>query len=168
MHTACLVHFISTVNGRSKKKKEKKPITSSTSSGHITKLKQSIIHRCLWYRNSSIDIYGTGNEHFPANEAPILTRWQYLYPRYKLMCFFIFIVFLRTKHTSFKPGPMVPSSIMFTVDTSPFSVFQNERVVFCLFAPKRRHDILHNGLKFNNCQQLGFVILSIVYAVTLS
>ncbi len=47
---------------------------SSASRGHLTKLKQSIILRCLWYRNSSIDIYGTGNEHFPANEAPIWTR----------------------------------------------------------------------------------------------
>ncbi len=35
------VFFISTVNGRSKKK-EKKPIMSCTSSGHINKLKQSI------------------------------------------------------------------------------------------------------------------------------
>jgi hypothetical protein len=38
--TACLVCFVSTVH--SKKKKEKKPITSSASSGHITKLEQSI------------------------------------------------------------------------------------------------------------------------------
>ncbi len=30
------------------KKKEKKPITSCASSGHITKLKQSIFLRCLW------------------------------------------------------------------------------------------------------------------------
>ncbi len=35
------VFFISTVNGRSKKK-EKKPIMSCASSGHINKLKQSI------------------------------------------------------------------------------------------------------------------------------
>jgi hypothetical protein len=42
----CLVCFISTVNSHSKKKeKEKKPITSSTGSGHITKLEQSIF--CL-------------------------------------------------------------------------------------------------------------------------
>jgi len=40
--TACLVCFITTVNGRSKKNKEKKPIMSCASSGHITKLKQSI------------------------------------------------------------------------------------------------------------------------------
>jgi hypothetical protein len=40
--TACLVCFISTVNSRSKKRKEKKPIMSCASSGHITKLKQSI------------------------------------------------------------------------------------------------------------------------------
>ncbi len=46
--TACLVRFISTVKGRSKKKKEKKPITSCASSGHITKLKQSIFLRCQW------------------------------------------------------------------------------------------------------------------------
>ncbi len=39
--TACLVCFISTVNGRSKKE-EKKAIMSCASSGHITKLKQSI------------------------------------------------------------------------------------------------------------------------------
>ncbi len=45
--TACLVCFISTVNGHSKKKKEKKPIMRGTSSDHITKLKQSIILRCL-------------------------------------------------------------------------------------------------------------------------
>jgi hypothetical protein len=47
VRTTCLVCFISTVNGHSKKKKEKKPIMSGTSSGHITKLKQSIILRCL-------------------------------------------------------------------------------------------------------------------------
>ncbi len=36
------VFFISTVNGRSKKKKEKKPILHCASSGHINKLEQSI------------------------------------------------------------------------------------------------------------------------------
>jgi hypothetical protein len=41
--TAWLVCFISTVNSRSKKKKEKKPIMSGASSGTITKFKQSII-----------------------------------------------------------------------------------------------------------------------------
>ncbi len=41
--TACLFCFISTVNDRNKK-----TITSGASSGHITKLKQSIIIRCLW------------------------------------------------------------------------------------------------------------------------
>ncbi len=41
--TACLVCFISTVNGRSKKR-EKKPIMSCASSGRITKLKQSFLH----------------------------------------------------------------------------------------------------------------------------
>ncbi len=39
--TGRLVCFISTVNSRSKKK-EKKPIMSCASSGHITKFKQSI------------------------------------------------------------------------------------------------------------------------------
>jgi hypothetical protein len=47
VRTACLVCFISTVNGAAKKQ-EKKPITSGTSSGHITKLKQSLLLRCLW------------------------------------------------------------------------------------------------------------------------
>jgi hypothetical protein len=40
--TACLVCFICTVNGHSKKKEEKKAIMGCASSGHITKLKQSI------------------------------------------------------------------------------------------------------------------------------
>jgi len=39
-HTACLVCFISTFNGRSKKKKS---IKTGTSSGQITNLKQSIL-----------------------------------------------------------------------------------------------------------------------------
>jgi hypothetical protein len=43
--TACLVCFISTVNDSNKKKKT---ITSGARSGHITKLKQSIILRYLW------------------------------------------------------------------------------------------------------------------------
>jgi len=43
------VWFISTVNGCSKRK-EKKPIMSCTSSGHITKLKESIF--------VPFDIYG--------------------------------------------------------------------------------------------------------------
>ncbi len=49
--TACsayLVCFISTVNGCSKKKKEKKPVMSGARSWHTTKLKQSILLRCLW------------------------------------------------------------------------------------------------------------------------
>ncbi len=49
-HTACLVCFISTVNGCSKKRKEKKPIETGASSGHITNLKQSILE--------TFDIYG--------------------------------------------------------------------------------------------------------------
>jgi hypothetical protein len=49
--TACLVGFISTVNDRNKKRKEKNIITSGASSGHITKLKQSIILRCLWVQH---------------------------------------------------------------------------------------------------------------------
>jgi hypothetical protein len=48
--TTCLVCFISTVNGLSKKKrKKKKPIMSCASNGHITILKQSIFaFRYLW------------------------------------------------------------------------------------------------------------------------
>ncbi len=44
VRTACLVCFISTVNGRSNKKKEEAyPWKAGTSSGHITNLKQSIL-----------------------------------------------------------------------------------------------------------------------------
>jgi len=39
VHTACLVWFISTVNGKGKKK----PWKTGASSGHITNLKQSIL-----------------------------------------------------------------------------------------------------------------------------
>jgi len=47
--TACLVCFISTVNGHSKKE-EKKAIMGCASSGHTTKLKQSIFAlRYLWF-----------------------------------------------------------------------------------------------------------------------
>jgi hypothetical protein len=46
--TACLVCFISTVNDRNKKKK-RRLFMSGASSGHITKLKQSIILRCLCF-----------------------------------------------------------------------------------------------------------------------
>ncbi len=46
--TACLVCFINTVNDRSEKK-EKKPIKTGASSGHITNIKQSILQ--------TIDIY---------------------------------------------------------------------------------------------------------------
>jgi hypothetical protein len=46
-HTACLVCFISTVNGCSNKKKKRKeeayPWKAGTSSGHITNLKQSFL-----------------------------------------------------------------------------------------------------------------------------
>ncbi len=42
VNTACLVCFISTVNGRRKKNK-KKPSKMGPSSGHITNLKQSIL-----------------------------------------------------------------------------------------------------------------------------
>jgi len=45
--TACLVCFISTVNGRSNKKQKRKeedyPWKAGTSSGHITNLKQFIL-----------------------------------------------------------------------------------------------------------------------------
>jgi hypothetical protein len=44
-HSACLVCFISTVNGRIKKRREKKTWKPGASSGHITNLKQSIF--CL-------------------------------------------------------------------------------------------------------------------------
>jgi hypothetical protein len=53
-HTACLVCFISTVNGRSnKKRKEKKK--AGASSRHITNLKQSILE--------TFDIYGFARYH---------------------------------------------------------------------------------------------------------
>ncbi len=44
-HTACLVCFISTVNGRSNKKRkdEAYPWKAGASSGHITNLKQSVL-----------------------------------------------------------------------------------------------------------------------------
>ena len=52
--TACLVCFSSSVNGRSNKKKKRKeeayPWKASTSSRHITNLKQSILE--------TFDIYG--------------------------------------------------------------------------------------------------------------
>ncbi len=54
-HTACLVCFISTVNGRSKKIK-KKPWKMGSSSGHITNLKQSILE--------TFDIYDTHTHTF--------------------------------------------------------------------------------------------------------
>ncbi len=53
--TACLVCFIRTDNGCSQKKEEKKPITSGASSGHITKLKQSILLRCRHF----VDVLST-------------------------------------------------------------------------------------------------------------
>jgi hypothetical protein len=66
--TTCLVCFISTVNGHSKRKKEKKPsITSGASSGHITKLKQSIILRCPWCRHTPTSIV--------ENSAQVLSSW---------------------------------------------------------------------------------------------
>ncbi len=61
-HTACLVCIISTVNGCSKKKKEKKPITSGASSRHTTKLKQSKILRCLWIMVISITLFQGGQD----------------------------------------------------------------------------------------------------------
>ncbi len=46
-HTACLVCYISTVNGHCNKKKKRKeeayPWNAGTSSGHTTNLKQSIL-----------------------------------------------------------------------------------------------------------------------------
>ncbi len=60
--TACLVCFICTVNGHSKKKKEeKKAIMGCASSGHITKLKQSTFaFRYLWtklFKSKTCDLY---------------------------------------------------------------------------------------------------------------
>ncbi len=49
-HTTCLVGFISTVNGRNKKRKKMKPWKAGASSGHIPNLKQSILE--------TFDIYG--------------------------------------------------------------------------------------------------------------
>jgi hypothetical protein len=49
--TACLVCFISTVNSRSKRKRKEAcllTIKIGASSRHITKLKQSLLLRCLW------------------------------------------------------------------------------------------------------------------------
>jgi hypothetical protein len=69
-HTACLVCFISTVNGRSNKKKEKKrkeeayPSKAGTSRGHITNLKQSILE--------TFDIYVLTAFFFANN--PLLQR----------------------------------------------------------------------------------------------
>jgi hypothetical protein len=48
--TASLVCFISTVNDHCKEKKEKKPIKTGASSGHITNFKQSFLE--------TFDIYG--------------------------------------------------------------------------------------------------------------
>ncbi len=55
VHTACLVCFISTVNGHCKKqtKKQGKCLgRCGASSGHTTKLKQSIFFRYLWVRHT--------------------------------------------------------------------------------------------------------------------
>jgi hypothetical protein len=58
MRTACLVCFISTINGLSKNKR-KKPIKSGTRSGHITNLKQSIFE--------TFDIYACHKHHVQLN-----------------------------------------------------------------------------------------------------
>jgi hypothetical protein len=50
---ACLVCFISTVNGCSKKRKEKEPIKTGASSGHITYPKQSILETFNIYANDT-------------------------------------------------------------------------------------------------------------------
>ncbi len=50
VHTASLICFICTVNGRSKIKNKKKPWKKGASIGHITNLKQSILE--------TFDIYG--------------------------------------------------------------------------------------------------------------
>ncbi len=54
VHTACLVCFISTVNGAATKKQKKEeayPWKARASGGHIKNLKQSILE--------TFDIYGT-------------------------------------------------------------------------------------------------------------
>ncbi len=51
--TACLVCFISTVNGLSKKKK---PIKTNVSSRHITNLKQSILETFDIYASIQSDL----------------------------------------------------------------------------------------------------------------
>ncbi len=57
-HTACLVCFISTVNGRSNKKMKRKeeayPWKAGSSSRHITNLKQSILETFDIYGNNTI------------------------------------------------------------------------------------------------------------------
>jgi hypothetical protein len=58
--TACLVCFISTVNGHSNKKKERKeeayPWKTSCSSRHITNLKQSILETFDIYAYSIVEL----------------------------------------------------------------------------------------------------------------
>jgi hypothetical protein len=59
--TACLVCFVSTLNGRSNKKKKRKveayPWKTGPSSGHITNLKQSILETFDIYGNNSKDCF---------------------------------------------------------------------------------------------------------------
>jgi hypothetical protein len=52
VHTTCLVSFISAVNGRSKKKR-KEAYKTGASSGHMTKLKQSILETLNIYEQNT-------------------------------------------------------------------------------------------------------------------
>jgi hypothetical protein len=55
VHTTCLVCFISTVNGRSKK--ERKEAYTGARSGHITNLKQSILETFYIYDAKCHSLY---------------------------------------------------------------------------------------------------------------
>ncbi len=61
-HTACLVCFISTVNGRSKKKS---PRNTGASSRHITNLKQSILTFSIFGPNAIFTTFAGLPDDFP-------------------------------------------------------------------------------------------------------
>ncbi len=64
--TACLVCFISSVNGHcNNKKKEAYPWKAGTCSGHTTKLKQSILE--------TFDIYGRNTKKLTAQRYTLLS-----------------------------------------------------------------------------------------------
>jgi hypothetical protein len=66
--TTCLVCFISTVNGCSKKKIKKKPWKMGASSGHITNLKQSILE--------IFDIYGLNKDNIMMRQESSFVNLQ--------------------------------------------------------------------------------------------